>query len=452
MKQILLINSILIGILLFYSGDSFTKNMWVFYVIHYTSLFSFIIYFLRKNCRKVFVLFSPMLLSFFYLGIFFTLGAYFIPLNYGWYHEVYDEFRKIKKLNYYTIYFFITNIVLLYYWLIITLKGIKSIPEAGEVRWMRFNPILFLGVFLFFLILNYVKPISTLLMGFAYPFKLVTIIYLVLLSIRLPLKMRLLIYMLIILIIFSLHYSSKREIILVLFVFLFIESLYKQILIKFKMKFLWLSIAAILAAIYIILAASIMRGYGGYKLENSWEAFLKVPSYIQQPYFKDAFVENFEVNTVLGNAGVCMNFVEKGKLPLQYGGTYLKVFFMPIPRSLWENKPEGMILKYSYTLNPENRKKGQSLPVVHYAEGFANFYWFGIVVVVFILVVFEKIFWYIITRKSMNILNGKLIFSIYVICILFQYIRGSGFDLFILYCIMPTPLILLISLLPKRKS
>lgn len=452
MNFIISLNIILISTLFFYGETKeFMEDMWIFYATHYVTLFVYIILFLKKECRNIYMAFSPILFSFLYLGISFTLGSIFIPFNYGWSKEVYNNFILVDNLNYFTMYFFIVDLLLLYYWTKTVRAKAKLIPQRKEVKWMPYNPALYFSFVALFLALNYVSFFQNILLGFVYPFKVVSIIYIVLLSFNFSPRLRLLVYFLITVVIFSFHFHSKREIILVVFIFLFLEAVYNQFKIKFKFKFVLLLTLIGFIGAYLILAASIMRGYGGYRFESKLDAFLTVPEYIGQPYFKDAFVENFEVNTVLGNTMICMGFVETGKLPLQYGGTYLKILFTPIPRSIWKNKPEGMILKYTYTLKEEYRKEGQSLPVVHYAEGFANFYWFGVIIVVAILLAFDRLFWYIVTLKDMHILNGKLIFSIYLMCILFQYIRGSGFDLFSLYAISPLPLILFINILPRKK-
>ncbi|WP_430410905.1 hypothetical protein [Kordia sp.] len=453
MKLIVFINIILIGGLLFYKKNGeFMDDMWIFYVTHYVSLFIFVMRFLMKETRNIYMIFSPILFSFLYLGLSFTLGSIFIPLNYGWSKEVYENIIYIDKLNIYTIYFFIVDLILLHYWVKIIRKNKKLIPKRKDVIWPDFIPVIFFSFFVFLILISYVPVFKNLLLGFEYPFKLVLIIYLVLQSFNFSRGLRILLYTILIGIIFSQHYSSKREVILVVFIFMFLESVKSGFEIKVKFKFILMMLSVAFLGVYLIFAASIMRGYGGYQLDSKLDAFLKVPDYVSQPYFKHIFVENFEVNTVLGNTMICMDFVEKEKLPLQYGGTYVKIFLTPIPRSIWKNKPEGMILKYTYTLNPEHKKNGQSLPVVHYAEGFANFYWFGMIAVVFILVSFEKIFWYVIKQRKIKILNGKLIFSIYIVCILFQYIRGSGFDLFMLYTLAPLPLILIISLMPKKQK
>lgn len=437
--------------MLFYKKESFMNDMWFFYFIHYLFLFGYIIMFLKTKHSKVYMLFSPMLFSFVYLGISFTLGAYFIPLNMGWSGELYPNFIKIERLNWYTIFFFIADLILLAAWTFISSKGISRLRSETKFLWPKYNQSHFLIFFSIFLILNFFEPFQIFLGTLLYPLKLVSIIYVTLITINFKKSYKGLTYILILLIMLINHYHSKREIILVVFIIFFLESLYNGFNIKFKLSQVLKLIGIFFIAAYLIFAASILRGYGGYKLDNKLDALLLVPDYITQPYFKDAFVANFELNTVLGNTMICMDFIEKDRLPLQLGGTYLKVLLSPIPRSIWKNKPEGLILKYTYELNPEHKITGQSLPVVHYAEGFANFYWLGIIPIVLIMIVFEKMFWYVLICNHKTVFNWKLIFSIYVICILFQYIRGSGFDLFSLYVLFGSPLILIVQLLPRKK-
>lgn len=451
MKFNLFLNVILIVVMLLYSKRSFIDDMWIFYLIHYFFLFGNIFSFVRKKHRKLYLLFSPTLFSFFYLGISFTLGAYFIPLNMGWSGDLYPNYIKIDHLEWFSTFFFITDLILLASWRIITSKGIEKLKNQEEQFWPKFNQDQFLFFSFLFLALNFVQPVQLILGPMLYPFKMVLIIYITLMSITLGKKSKGVIYFIILAIMLATHYHSKREIILVVFIVFFLESLYNKFNIKFNFKMLLIAFGGLFVAVYLVLAASILRGYGNFKLDNKLEALVLVPEYVSKPYFMDSFVVNFELNQVLGNSMICMDFIQDGKLPLQFGGTYLKVLLAPIPRSIWKKKPEGLILKYTYTLNPKHIGTKQNMPVVHYAEGFANFYWFGIIPILLIMLLFEKMYWYIITRKEKKLFDWKLIFSIYVICILFQYLRGSGFDLFMLYALFPLPLIIVITLLPKNK-
>ncbi|AXT18583.1 hypothetical protein D7030_06935 [Flavobacteriaceae bacterium AU392] len=447
-----IVNIILIVVVLFQGKESFLNEMWVFYTIHYITLFLHIFFQINKKCNYLFIAFSPIVLSFIYTGVFFTLGSYVIPRGYGFFLIPYETFPEIDNLNYYTIYLFVTNILILFFWNFLINKKVKTIEKKLNAQeWMSFKYSNFIFFCILFLLLSFTKLsfLGSISGVFLYPFKFITIIGLVLVSISLSIRKKIALYVLLMILVSIYHYHSKREIILVLFAIIFLEFLYNKL--KLKLSFKTFSIMLILAGVmcYSILAASILRGYGGYKLNNKFEAFLKVPDYIQKDYFLDVAVANFEINYMFGNTILCMNLVENGKLPLQYGSSYFKFLFSPIPRSIWKNKPDGIILKYSYALDPNYKKIGQSMPVVHYGEGFVNFYWLGFIVATLIIVVFEYLYWCIIETNWKSIFNWKFVFFIYINCIIFQYIRGSGFDLFMLYVTASLPMILFIKLLKR---
>ena len=452
MKTQILINLALIIGLLAWNKDSFLDYMWVFYSLHYGLLFIHIYQTIKKNYFSFLMLFSPILFSFVYLGISFTLGSVFIPLKYGWFTNIIEDFLVIKNLNIFTVYLFIVDVVLLWVWTFFVITRAGKIYEKDNLTWAPFNQTLFFLTFILFLLFNFSSFFQNLTFGFSYSFKLTLIIYLIIQSFSLSNKLRFIFYVSIIALIVPVHYHSKREIILVLFTMLFLEVMKNRYKIRFKFKHILLSLVAVFFAVYLVLAASIMRGYGTYDIENKFNAFLYVPDYIQQPYFKHAFVDNFELTPVLGSSMICMDLIQKGEIPLQFGGTYLKIFLAPIPRSIWTEKPYGMVLLYSYTYNPKYKETGSSYPVVHHVEGFANFYWLGIIATPLVMFFFERLYWYILNQKKITIFNGRLIISIYVVCTVFQYVRGIGFDTFMLYCLIPLPLVIFYSFLPKKKD
>lgn len=450
---VLILNIILIIILLFQTTGSFLDNMWIFYALHYSILFAHLFLKIRKKCNYLFIVFSPILMSFIYTGLFFTLGAYVIPKGYGFFLIPYESFPKMNHLNYYTIYLFVTNLVILFFWNLNLNRKSKVIEESLKTqKWIRFklsNFIFFSTLFLLLSLtkLSFLGSISNTLL---YPFKFIVIIALILSSVRLTWRIKLYIYMAILILIALFHYHSKREIILILFAIVFIEFLYNKTKLKLTLKTFGIVSLFTGVIFYMVLVASILRGYGGYKLNNNYEAFFKVPNYIQQDSFVNSVVANFEVNYMFGNTILCMYLVDSDKIPLQYGGSYLKFLLAPIPRSIWKNKPKGIILKYSYAVDPGYEKIGHSMPVVHYAEGFANFYWLGFIIAAFVIVIFEYIFWYIIRVKNKSVFNLKLVFFIYINSMIFQYIRGSGFDLFMLYVVISLPMVLFIKMLQRR--
>jgi hypothetical protein len=88
------------------------------------------------------------------------------------------------------------------------------------------------------------------------------------------------------------------------------------------------------------------------------------------------------------------------EVPFQQGGTYSYVWVSLIPRFLWPNKPSvsdaNRYYQIAYGLSDERSLRSTSISVGSMAEGYINFGWLGVVVVMFgigaILKIYEKTF------------------------------------------------------------
>ena len=184
-----------------------------------------------------------------------------------------------------------------------------------------------------------------------------------------------------------------------------------------------------------------MRGYGGYSINSPTDALKKVPEYVNEPFFLDAAAANFEVAEAFGNAAICIEYVIENKIELQKGSTILKVFTIPIPRSMWGDKPISMINVYTLAADPLFVARGGSYPVLLFSEFFANFHWFGLLFVWPFYYVLDTIYRSVVNRYRKGELGFKYLSSSFLIASVVQLTRGSGLDLYFLYLVVALPLI-----------
>lgn len=182
------------------------------------------------------------------------------------------------------------------------------------------------------------------------------------------------------------------------------------------------------------------------------EAVQYIPDYLQSDFATDALINNFELNTVYGNGSNALDYVYSEKVDLLYGSTFMKFLFIPLPRSVFPDKPKSMIDIYTTIYTPTFRKEGGSLPVILYSEAFWNFHLFGLLFLYLLYRFFDNMY----RKMCLNLTNGNItilsIFLIYLYITFIQVVRGSGFDIWILYPILSIPICYLILFLtPKDK-
>lgn len=62
----------------------------------------------------------------------------------------------------------------------------------------------------------------------------------------------------------------------------------------------------------------------------------------------------------------------------RYGATFVNTLLMPVPRSMWENKPKGFGAELTELFAPEQLSFNQSYAALFYTEWYANFGWLGL--------------------------------------------------------------------------
>jgi hypothetical protein len=279
--------------------------------------------------------------------------------------------------------------------------------------------------------------------NFSYPFLFTTSVVLFYFISDKKVIVKYLIYGFILVLYTKYNFGSKREILYILMLIIFFELIKRPHLkLTLKQTFTFLSIGIL--AVLIVIISSIFRGYGSYEVSGIVDTFKAAGNYVGSEIFKNAFVENFELNTSFCNAFNSYELLFNHKIDYQYGLSFLRIFLMPIPSTLIPWKPERFILIYTEEFNKEFYSIGGSLPTTIYSEAFANFSYLSILFIPLLFHVADSIFYFATSSVIRKKLNTLVIVSIFSSITAMQFIRGSGLDLYILYILFSVPYVFIL--------
>lgn len=417
------------------SRDEIIRYGHWFYLAQLITVFLF--NFKQENNFAIF--FSPSFLTILYLNISFCLGHIVVSQGIGFDLVYYRLFMRFEDVNFITFFFLLCS------WVVFIAFPYNSVEIPAEKKKVTEYPKVKIIILLCMLFaLNFVSIDLSFLGGggdFSYVFKLAIAIVIVKLVSDQRLLVKLTYYVLVIAVFLMGNFNSKREIMYVLILMLFFEFAKNRIQFKMKLKQLLYAILGFSLVFSMIIVSSIMRGYGNFKVNNPLEAATHLTDYVASDYAMDAMVANFELAPVYGNSSNAINYVYSGDVKILYGSTFYKFFFIPIPRSIFENKPNSMIDTYTERFSPSFRSLGGSFPIVIYAESFWNFFYLA-PVFLFFLFKYLNIFYLKMVR---SIYDKKLvvrdIFLVYLYVTIIQFIRGSGIEIWLIYGILSLPVI-----------
>lgn len=434
------------------------------FVFQYSFLFFIIqlaLFFLnsRHAVNKSLLFLSPSFITLIYLCLNFTLGEYVVSRHYGLSDLYYKAIQGSKNLNWITAYFLSCNMVV---YLAIPQRlregdlPVKTTAAAPAAKWVLAGNT---GAYLIMscialLILGFISIDLSVLGGngnFSYVFQVAIAIPLCFIlslekkSYRWPL------FVLILAFFMAGHFGSKREILYIFLLILLAEVIMGNIRLNFSARRIILFSVLGSVIFYIIIISSILRGYGNYNVKNIFDANDYVSVYIHEDYFMDALVSNLEVNAVYGNSVNAANYVFAGKTDLLQGSTFMKVLFIPVPRSAFPEKPKSMVDIYTARFMPALRRDGGSLPVILYTELLWNFHVLGLP----LLFIFYKYFNKLCITVFLQLKNGVLSFRnmsvVFLYVTFIQFVRGSGMDMWLLYYFLSIPSLLILVYLLKGK-
>ena len=217
-----------------------------------------------------------------------------------------------------------------------------------------------------------------------------------------------------------LFYSSKRDLIFLILPLLVYEIKPGSLSLKRLVKIVF----AGLLLLTFIFAMSILRGYGEYEITSYLDLVLLVPQYILQDSFLAYLGSNIEVVYAYFHTLNALNAWIVGDLPLMYGSTLIKVFFVPIPSSVMAG-PQSIISVYTNFWSPGYRSAGGSYPINMVGEYILNFGYLSILVLGGALKIFDSFFITWLNDRQASVLLSLVFMNLLVL------FRGSGLDLFV---------------------
>jgi hypothetical protein len=258
-------------------------------------------------------------------------------------------------------------------------------------------------------------------------------------------KFRYAYYLLIIVVFATFSYHDKREaIFLILSIFLLEAITQKQFVLKTR-KIL-LIFATLVFALYLILAMSILRGYGGFQVNGFVSAVKLVPQYVAQDKFLPYFFQNIETSISFYHSHQAIEFIENNESLMTYGATLIKFIFVPIPGSIVD-KPKSIVESYTGHYDPRAYEQNISWPINFFSELYWNFRYLGFILVVPFFIFFN--YCYLVLVK---LLKAKKVLIALVPLYLYQYfiffIRGSGLDLYFFYLLLSSLVFIFFILIP----
>lgn len=238
-------------------------------------------------------------------------------------------------------------------------------------------------------------------------------------------------YTLILILFMMTNFDSKREAVFMIIPIILLENMFGNLsTFNFTLKKIILSILALLALIYSLLIMTILRGFGQYDISNPIDAYKYVGNLLNDYNIAGLLFTISEAPTTTYVSIKAMSLVHNDFDLMTYGSTYFKLFFVPIPRSLFSEKPLSMTSIFTKIEAPGMYGVGGSLPINVYAESFWNFHFGGVIVILFMVLALNFMY----SKMIATILNHR--FSLLMGGIVFGYTyligfyRGFGFDLY----------------------
>ncbi|TWI86937.1 hypothetical protein [Chitinophaga japonensis] len=430
------------------------KYSYIFFIIQ---LVLFVLHSKSIADKSLFFL-SPSFVTLLYLCLSFALGAYAVSREFGLSDTYYRVIQRSKHLNWITAYLLGCNLVV---YLAIPRYLFKHRPviAVGDrlpVKWKISKPtgIYYIISFTALLLLSLVEIDLSFLGGsgsFSYSLQLAIVIPVCLMLAMEGKRFRWLLYLLIVVFFTAGHFMSKREILFVFLLILLAEVLKGTVRFNYSFGKLLLFVFLGAVVLYVVIIASLLRGYGGYNVKNIFDANDYVSVYMKEDYFVDALAVNLEVNAVYGNSANAAEYVFSGRTPLLKGSTFLKVLFVPIPRSVFPNKPSSMVDVYTSKFMPVFRREGGSLPIVLYSELLWNFHLPGLLLLFVGYRYFNRLCHSAFTQIRNGVLSFRNMSVVFLFTIFIQFVRGSGMDMWLVYYLVAIPVLLLLEYLLKRR-
>lgn len=416
------------------SGNDFlAEHSYVFYgleLIIFTPL-------LLRRSRLLAHLFLPSTFALAYWLLSLTFGSYLVPRGFGWNKEYTDVVLSVYTYPTIVPYLLLANgAAFLLSWRATrhlrsrALATSDTEASAGRVLGWPVE----LSCVVVFMTIGVIHPYG----AFAYMLA-IAVVHLSALATAAR-RRRFAAYAVYVIGVAAFQFENKRELVMMLALVGLLESYHRQIPLRITKRTLFSVSLAVSAFFALVLGASVRRGYGGYETRSIWEALGKIPEYTKSDLFVDGLTDNLELNYSYGAAVTSISLVDEGRMPYQRGSSFLKVLFLPVPRTLFPDKPESVIQVYTKTFAPSAWAAGGSLPVMFPSEMYLNFWYLGLLALVMVFWLLNSFY-----RRLAALRPGSFghLSALFLTVTVLSLARGSGLDGYALYYLLAAPFLAL---------
>lgn len=398
-----------------------------------------------RRLGRISNMFLPSTFTLIYFTVNLTIGGYLVPRGYGFDKQFSLTTPYVTTYNIIVPFLLLTNLVL-YLLSARRLPQLNSLPAGRDLPSMSADGFeipraaLYFGAFLAVGYFDFFNGFSTQLA--------IMICHLTGMALRrTPYRFPIYLAYLVGLIYFSAE--NKREIAMALFLVAFIEMWIRDLRTRFTPRAIVIYLGLFLGFIGLIMWASILRGYGEYNADGPIDALSYIPTYAASDDFADGITDNLELNYNYGVTITSIDYVLTGQIPYQFGTSFLKILYLPVPRQVFPTKPESVLQIFTKSYAPGWWSVGGSMPVMFAAECFINFHVLGLLALAAVMAWLDGLFvaWHRIDKRSLAA-NCSLFLCITILLLA----RGAGIDQFALYFLVSVPTFLLISLVRSTTS
>ena len=401
--------------------------------------------------RYIFYIFSPLILLIFYINISMFIGGWAFSSGYIQNEFFLNRFLEWKNMDVVTSVFIIMNAVIYYIdskYRLIYRHFICDNKKIKQVTWSYVFVGFFVSIALFYNFTNLSffgadgSPNQIFLItGF-----FIIAVFLVSRRDLIPVLVRVFIYLIMLYMLVLISTYSKRDAIFAIFPIIFLEFYFQRYKYNARTIFGLLLITLFIATAIIYM--SIVRGYGEFEIKGFFSNFGLIFEYLKSEKFLINFIDNMEFSFFYFNGYNSIEILLSNPHLMELGSTIIKVLFIFIPRSVATFKPDSMITIYTREVNPAYAEVGGSWPINILSEFFWNFHFLSIIFVAIYSIIAIRLYY-----KYLHMFNhtsaGMIAFGMLVYMVHIMLIRGSGFDLFAIYCIFSLFLIISIDFMMK---
>lgn len=429
-------NLLLAGAATVLPNDVLVWHSWAVYGVQALTLLPYAARRAYYTCN----LFQPSLFVLTYFLVNLTLGAWLVPRSYGFNKEYAPVAQAIETYGVMVPYLLLANVVL-FFIACRTTGTLARTPGPGVTygedaapRRVAFGWPVEVACLAGFVVVSSIGAYN------AFSFQLgLAVVHLGEVA-RRRARHRALVYTAYLLVMVAMNYEDKREIAMLLFLVIFLESFHART----RLRLTALSVAGYVGVaatfLLLVLTASILRGYGEYDVASPLDAALAIPQYVGSDIFIDGLTDNLELNYCYGAAITSIDLTLRGQIPYQFGASIWKVLMLPVPRDLFPDKPESVMLIFTRVFMPTLYANDGSLPVISSSEMFVNYGVFGLLP--FALIWLAVDWCYVRLHRSTP---GTFAFCscVFATISVLMFARGSGLEQYVLTYLLGAPLLLL---------